>query len=339
MQGPFPNKKCSHAGFWIAISLLGAFLFFSGLVNVSLFIALAAKAGVSVVKGEGEDEFPKFTERWSYGSGDLKAVRIGIQWPIFRDSEPNFWGVRYDRVESTLRQIRAAMNDEDVLAILLEVDSPGGDITSCEEIVAALEDFKASADDRIVVAMVRDLAASGGYMVSLPADWIIAEPTATLGSIGVILQTLNWKALSEKIGITDVTIKSVENKDLLNPFRDVSSNQLVQLQGLVDEMHQRFVTQVQEARGVDAEALKTLADGRIFSAEIALKNKLIDQIGTWNDALDKLSELLGEESVRIVRYEHKPQFLELLSEIRAPPLSYSRLVEYSTPRLMYLWRP
>ena len=172
--------------------------------------------------GKAEDEFPTFTEKWSYGSGDVKTVRIAVEGPIFRESEESFFGFKYDKIEAILRQIRAAKNDEAVKAIILEVDSPGGDLTASDEIYKALQDFKRCAEGRKIIVFVRNMAASGGYYVSAPADWIIAEPTSIIGSIGVIMQTLNWKGLSEKIGLTDVTIKSGTNKDLLNPFRDVS---------------------------------------------------------------------------------------------------------------------
>ena len=244
--------------------------------------------------GKAEDEFPTFTEKWSYGSGDVKAVRIAVEGPIFRESEESFFGIKYDKIEAILRQIRAAKNDEAVKAIILEVDSPGGDLTASDEIYKALQDFKQSADGRKIIVFVRNMAASGGYYVSAPADWIIAEPTSIIGSIGVIMQTLNWKGLSEKIGLTDVTIKSGTNKDLLNPFRDVSPEQLAQLQEMIDSMYRQFFTIVQTNRNIEAESLKAIADGRIFSADLALKNRLIDQIGYWEDAVTKTAELLGE---------------------------------------------
>ena len=215
-------------------------------------------------------------------------------------------------------------------------------MTSSDEIYRELLAFRQSAEGRKVVVFVRNMAASGAYYVSAPADWIVAEPTAILGSIGVIMQTLNFKGLSEKIGITDTTIKSVTNKDLLNPFRDVQPAQVALLQTIVDDMHRRFFHIVQTSRKIDPAKLKQLADGRIFTADVALKNGFIDQIGYWDDAIAKLSELLGQDSVKIVRYERKPEFFEMLSEIRSPlssPLSLAHLSEAGTPRFMYLWKP
>lgn len=330
-------RKCSHVGFWVIIGILGLSLVISFAMNLGLMIGLAG-GGAASAGGKAEDEFPKLTEKWSYGKGDVKAVRIAMDGTIFRESGESLFAAKYDKIESVLRQIRAAQNDKDVKAIILEVNSPGGDLTPTDEIYRALLDFKNSAEGRKVVAFIKGIGASGGYYITTPADWIIAEPTAILGSIGVIMQTLNWKVASEKIGITDTTIKSGTNKDLLNPFHVVPPEQLAQLQELTDTLYQRFFDVVRTCRNIETEYLRTVADGRIFTADYALENKFIDQIGYWNDVAAKTAELLGQATVKIVRYEHRPSFFELFSEVRMP-LSFSRLVESATPRFMYLWRP
>ena len=333
-----PKPKCSHVGFWVAIALLTLFTVLSVVINAGLFIGLLAKRGGGEKGGKAEDEFPSLVERWSYGDGDVKAARIKVEGAIFRESDDRIFGTGYDKIESLLREIRAARNDDDVKAIILEVDSPGGELTPSDEIYKALVDFKKSADGRKVIVFVTGLAASGGYYISMPADWIIAEPTAIVGSIGVIMQTLNLKGLSDKIGVTDTTIKSGTNKDLLNPFHDVPPEQLALLQDVVDGLYQRFFTIVQTARNIQAEQLKGIADGRIFTADVSLHYKLIDQIGYWDDVVAKTKELLSESSVKFVRYEQRPDFFELLSQIRMP-LKLSELSHGNTPKFMYLWRP
>jgi len=334
-----PRKPCSHAPFWIALGILGAFLFVSAIMNMGFMFSLAAKAGATPRRGHGgEDEYPQLIEKWSFGSGDVKAVRIPVYGALFRETEEGLFRVRHDKIEAILRQVRAAKNDEDVKALIIEVSSPGGDITSADEIYKALLDFKESDPERRVVGFVRDMAASGGYYILAPADWIVSEPTAILGSIGVIMQTLNWKGFSEKIGITDTTIKAGANKDLLNPFREVSTNQVAILQTMIDSMYNRFFSIVQTSRKMDADRLKLLADGRIFDADFALSANFVDQIGYWEDAMAKTAEILGEESVKVVRYEVRTSFFETLASAQAP-LSLPRLVELGIPRFLYLWRP
>jgi protease IV len=331
------KKRCSHVGFWVVIILLGFGLMLSLVIGAGLFAALVAASGTSH-PGTAEDEFPKLTAKWSYGTGEVKVVRIPVRGVIFREAEEGLFGLPYDKIEAILRQIRAARQDKDVKAIILEVDSPGGDMTASDQIYKALSDFKKSADGRKIVTSIGNLGASGGYYVAMPSDWIIAEPTSLIGSIGVILQTLNWKGLGEKIGVTDTTIKSGPNKDLLNPFHDVPPEQLALLQEVTDTLYQRFFGIVQTARGISAPDLQAIADGRIFTSDAALEHRLIDQVGYWEDAVAKTAELLGQPAIKIIRYESKPTFFELLAQVRTP-LNFSGLAGAGVPRLMYLWKP
>jgi protease-4 len=338
------TPRCSHVGFWVVILILGIGLFFSVIANFGLLCGLAVMSGGSApVRLEAEDECPKLKEIWSYGHGHVKVARIPVSGVIMRETDDSLFGVGVDRVEATIRQIRAAQNDSAVKAIILEVDSPGGAISPTDEIYRALSDFRASAKGRKVVVLVRGLAASGGYYVAMASDWIIAEPTALLGSISVIMQTLNWKGLSEKIGVQDVTIKSGKNKDLLNPFREVNPEHVSMLQAMVDHLHRYFVNIVKKGRDIDEAALKELCDGRVFSAEEAQKLKLIDQTGYWSDALDKTAQLLGQSAaaIKVVRYEEHSSFATWLADLRGPDLKLGLppWLGAAGPQFLYLWQP
>jgi len=337
-----PSAPRSTAVFWIFIALLSFGLLVSLGLNTGLFVALMAKGGHhpghALTESRGVDEFPDLTEVWSYGAGEVKAARIAVHGVIMRGSEETLLGPTPDMVESIHQQIRTAQNDDAIRAILLEVDSPGGGVTASDEIYAALMDFKASREDRRILVYIRDLAASGGYYVAAAGDWLLAEPTSIIGSIGVIMQSLNMKGLSEKIGVRDVTIKSGANKDLLNPFNDVSPEQRALLQEVIDASYERFVGLVQLSRGLEPEKLRELADGRIFIADQALNHKLIDQIGYWDDAVTKLAELLEEDSVRIIRYEAQPDFLGWLSRVQLN-LNPSAWLRPAPARMQYLWQP
>jgi protease-4 len=152
------------------------------------------------------------------------------------------------------------------------------------------------------------------------------------------MQSINRKGLSDKIGITDVTIKSGENKDLLNPLQDPNPEQMKLLQDVIDTMYARFRNIVAERRNIEYSQLEELADGRIFSADTAMKENLIDGIGYWDDVVAKATELVGDD-VRIVRYANEPTFWDMFGRVQQPaPLSrlMSRL---QGPQFMYLWRP
>ncbi len=282
--------------------------------------------------------FPQFTETHSYGSGTTKVVRIAFTGILTRELDGGWLGT-VDPVEDCLRQIRAARQDADVAGLILEVDSPGGEVTAADEIHRELTRFQDSREDRKIVVLVHDMAASGGYYISVPADRILAQPTALIGSIGVIMQTLNIQGLSEKIGVTDTTIKSGKNKDLLNPFHPVDPEQIKLLQASVDAMYDRFLDLVATGRSLKKSTLKPLADGRIFTADEALKHKLIDGIGYWDDAMKETCTLLGVKEIRVVTYEVEKSFFDQLLSARAPlPSLQSLLSAAGIPRRLYLWR-
>jgi len=283
------------------------------------------------------DEAPQLTETWSFGNGEVKVVRIPIDGVLLRAEEGGFLTARSDKVESILTQVRAATRDPDVRALILEINSPGGGVTPSDEIYNELLRFRTSCPDRRIVVFFRDLGASGAYYAAMAGDYLIAEPTAVVGSIGVIMQTMNIQSLSEKIGVTDVTIRSGENKDLLNPFRTVEPAQLALLQNLIDDMQLRFSRIVAQARNLDPAARPDLFDGRIFSAGEALEQGLIDEIGYWEDALDRTAQLLETDAVRVVRYQSQKSFFDLLLEGKSPVTLPG--LKLHGPRFLYLWKP
>ena len=324
---------------WIIILLLVATLGVSLLINLTAVGVLAGSSISASDDSAGEDEFPQFSETHSYGAGTTKVVRIWFTGILTRELDGGWLGT-LDPVEDCLRQIRAARQDDEVAAILLEVDSPGGEVTAADEIHRELVLFKESRKDRKLVVLVHDLAASGGYYISVPADHIVAQPTALIGSIGVILQTLNIQGLSEKIGVTDTTIKSGKNKDLLNPFHPVDPEQVALLQESIDAMFARFVDLVADGRGLKKSTVKPLADGRVFTADEALKHKLIDSIGYWDEAFDETCKLLGTDDLHVVTYETEESFFDTLFSVRTPlPGLKALLSAAGTPRRLFLWRP
>jgi protease-4 len=266
-------------------------------------------------------------------------VRIPLTGVLMRGGQEGLFGRPVDKVENILLQIRAARNDPRVKAVILEINSPGGAITASDEIYHALRTFRESEEDRRVVAFFRDVGASGAYYVAMSSDWLIAEPTSIVGSIGVLIQSLNWKELSDKIGVHETTIKSGPHKDLLNPFDTPSQEEIMLLQELVDSMYMRFFRIVREARGLDGEELRPVADGRILTADQALEHRLIDETGYWADAVARTAEMLQVEDVRVVRYERQVGFFEWFSRMQPPGVDYASFVDAQTPRPMYLWKP
>ena len=289
----------------------------------------------------GVDACPRMREVWSMGdSGSgVKVARILISGAIL-PGDSAWRGGGDGSAATALRAIRRATQDADVQAILLEIDSPGGGITISDQIYHALNGFREAVEGRVIVALMGDVCASGGYYVALAADRIVAHPTTLTGSIGVLMSSVNVRELAERIGVKDVTIKSGDNKDLLNPFRDLTPEQTAMLQQVIDALHGRFVGLVAQHRKLSEEQVRKWADGRVFLAEAARQAGLIDVIGYQETAMEQVNELLEtEEALHYIRYEEEPSWMELF---RRPRLfgaaELRKLLLGGDARLLYQWR-
>lgn len=311
------------------------------LLVASLFLNCAAWGLASrEASGDPEDEWPDLSEVPSWGTDGPKVVRISFSGPIARQDAETLFGVASDPVEGLLRQIRAAANDDEVAGILFEIDSPGGGVTASDEIYHELVRFKESREGRRIVGLAQDLAASGAYYALMAADAIVAQPTAMVGSIGVIVSGFNAAALAERLGVRDATVASGANKDLLNPLKPVEEEHLDILRAAVSADYERFLALVAKGRGKSADELRPLCDGRVFSAPAALEAGLVDRIGYREDALALLAELLGDTEVRAVKYKESRSFLDDLLSVRSPIApALARLGGLSSGRREYRWTP
>ena len=286
----------------------------------------------------GADECPEMKETWSYGSGNTKVIRIPLRGMITLNGEKQIFQSGSGSADSALKSIRRATQDNDVHAIIMDIDSGGGGITASDIIYNALIDFKAKRKNRKVISIFGDVSASGAFYIAMASDHIIAHPTSITGSIGVLIQSLDLQGLGEKIGIKNRTIKSGKNKDTLNPFEELTEEQRIIIQGIVDELQNRFVSIVAKGRDQSEETIREIADGRILSATQALDLNLIDQIGYWDDTMDTTAELLSVDNIIVYRYEQEFSFSSLFTgDIKWSPISsiYHKL---SQTRLLYLWQ-
>jgi len=316
---------------------LGFLLTLAGMMHAKGALNLAEKWGHRTsIESLGVDEYPDLTEVWSCGAGDVKVVRIPVRGMIMLESDSWEMG----NSDSVLASIRRATADSEVKGIILDIDSGGGGITASDILYHELLRFKEAQDGRVIVSIFGDMAASGAYYLAMASDVILAHPTTVTGSIGVIIQAYNFKELAAKIGIKDVTVKSGDNKDLFNPFEDVKPEQRALFQKLIDSMYDRFVTLVATGRKMDKEAVRRLADGRIFSADEAFENNLIDGIGYWEDAQQTAAELLGCDDVYVIRYEEQMSLLDILRSRRGfgMNLLLNSLGAAAEPRVMYKMR-
>ncbi len=315
---------------WILFASLSSALLISLIANAVL---IRGREGASA----GQE---RFTEVIVEGEGEEKIVLVPVRGLITFGEGGSFWE-RESMGEQVADRLRAAGDDPTVKAVVLLIDSPGGGITASDIIYQGVRELAESG--KAVVALFEDLAASGGYYVACPSDWIVAHPTTVTGSIGVIIQTLNLEALMKKIGVKDVTIKRGEEKDVLSPFRDLTPAEREMLEGVIDEMYNRFLDVVAEGRGFDEDRLAAVAGGSIFTGTQALDLGLVDEIGYRDTAIDRARELAGLEEATVIEYRRVYSFFDLfrgrLDRGRPGPagLDFSDLFKPPTPRLLYLW--
>ena len=189
---------------------------------------------------------------------------------------------------TTLDYIDNLMVDGNNQGILLYVDSPGGTVYESEELYLKLKEYKEQTG-RPVWDYMAHYAASGGYLISMAADKIYANPNTTTGSIGVIMSGFDMTGLYEKLGIRYVSITSGDFKD----SSKMTDEQIAVYQEQVDEYYNKFVGIVAEGRGMAEEDVKTLADGRVYTANQALENGLVDEISLYEDMTAAMSSELG----------------------------------------------
>ncbi len=210
-------------------------------------------------------------------------------------------GVIYDS-KDIIKTIKDFRERNDIVAVVLRVDSPGGGVAAAQEIY---EELKKLSEEKIVVTSMGGVAASAGYYISLGTNYIVANPGTTTGSIGVILQGLNFAGAMDSLGIKGMVIKSGKFKDTGNPFREMTDEERAYLQDYIDNIFMQFVKVVALERKLSQDKVLEIADGRILSGEMALKLKLIDELGNMEDAIDKAAEMAGIEGEPRIIYPVK----------------------------------
>src|ERR1700730_6352001 len=291
-----------------------------GCLSIFLFVALCISVFanfvlmMAVFRRMGgmtrEEELPLrfrevLVERASHGSNDKIAVIM--MRGLISSSIPGT--VSESMVDDLRAALQQARDDRRVKAVILEIDSPGGEVTAADEIYNAVVKTRAK---KPVVIYMDTLAASGGYYISCGGQYLMANETTITGSIGVIIQTLNYEQLLNKIGLASVVFKSGKFKDILNGARPMTPEERELIQSFVMQSYDKFLGIVARERGLSAETLRnTVADGRILSGKDALTNKLVDGLGQIEDAYAKAKQLGNAPEATVVKY--------------GPPFSFFRL--------------
>lgn len=209
-----------------------------------------------------------------------------------------------------VEQIDNFKEDDDVKAIILRINSPGGGVGPSQEIYREVLRAK---EKKKIIASIESVGASGGYYVACASDLIVANPGTITGSIGVVMEFSNVEDLLKKIGLRSYVIKSGKHKDIGSPLREMTSEERSILQGVIDSVHSQFVRAVAEGRNMEERKVRQIADGRIFSGEQAKELGLVDRLGGLQDAIEIAAEMVGIEGKPAVIYpKRKLSLYELL---------------------------
>jgi protease-4 len=281
------------------------------------------------------------------GKGDAKILLVDISNVITDQEDQGPFGVN-QRPGMTARvreELEKAADDDRIKAVLLRINSPGGTVTASDIIFHELMRFKE--EHRLpVVAHLMDMGTSGAYYVALAADQIVASPTTVTGSVGVIMAGVNFSGLMDKLGVKNQTFKAGKHKDMGSPLRPLTPDDQDLMQGVLDDMHERFLGLVHERRpAMSAEALKTISDGRIVTASQALQAGLVDQIGYSDDAIQLAKQRAGIREARIIMYRRPTEYAENIYSRASTGAPQVNLVNFDlgglsrSSQFLYMWLP
>lgn len=280
------------------------------------------------------------------GTGTAKVLLIDISGMISSQEKEGIMPAS-SLIAKIKEQLTKAAEDDEVKAVVLRINSPGGTVTASDIIYHELKTFKASRKVPIV-ASIMDLGTSGGYYIAAAADSVLAHPSSVTGSIGVIMLTVNARGLLEKVGVEATAVTSGPRKDMGSPFRAMTTEERAIFQGLIDSFYQRFLNIVKEGRPhLQMDQIKNLADGRIYTGDQAKEAGLVDDIGYLEDAIELAKKKAKITEARVVTYRRPGEYSNnVYSRLLAPgplaslaALDVMTFVQGGSPQFMYLWMP
>ncbi|MFA6030730.1 MAG: signal peptide peptidase SppA [Elusimicrobiota bacterium] len=306
--------------------------FYALSLAAALFVALRAPA-------------PSTPSKAGLKAGDLLSAtrKDAVGWlPINGVISYGEGGSRFGHgVPATVRRLRAMAERKDVKAIVLDVNSPGGSVGAVQELYSQIQRVR-TVDKKPVVAILNDVAASGGYYLAAGCDAVVSHPGTLVGSIGVIFNTANVEGLFGKIGIRSEPIKSGKMKDIGSMTRPMTKEERELLQGLIDDAYGQFLGAVAQGRKMSEESVRPLADGRIFTGRQALGLKLVDELGDSTRAVElaaKLGGISGKPEIVRDASDSLSGLLQMLDSSSVLKPYAAALPVLGEPGLEYLWRP
>lgn len=321
---PQPQPR-SNWPWVIAVLLLGGV----GIVVIFFFLIFASFIGAMQGATPAVATTPQYNQSIIRSGGTDRIAHVDLEGVISASADPG----ELSMVDQFSNIMDAAIKDDDVKAIVIRINSPGGEVTASDRLHHIIQ----QADKRKpVIAYLDTIAASGGYYSACGCREIISHPSTFTGSIGVIMQSVKYEELIDKIGVSMEVYKSGELKDLLSGVRETSPKEKALVDELIQETYTRFLEVVAEGRGKPIEELRgsELTDGRIFSGAQALEAGMVDANGFIEDAYAKAMKLGGVSNATIVRYSPKIGFFDALSLVGSSPQKAGKLEIDVSDRLL-----
>lgn len=324
---------------WIALIVALVLFIFS--ISFQLITSIAS-TDFSKLFNQGEKSFnEKVVDN---GKGSDKIAVLNLEGTIQNDSGSSLLDNDGYNHEQFLDMLEDAGKDRAIAGVILRVDTPGGGVVESAEIHDKVKEIQDKYEKPVYVSM-GNTAASGGYYVSAAADKIVAHPATLTGSIGVIMESMNYAELADKLGIDFNTIKSGEFKDIMSSNRKMTDDEHDILQTMIDELYDEFVQVIVDGRDLSESEVKDLGDGRVYTGKQAKENGLVDDVGTMEDTIAAMKKDYDLPDAKVIEYENKSGIADMFS-MKAQNMfgSESDLVgmkellrDSSGPRAMYLY--
>jgi len=275
-----------------------------------------------------------------------KVVIVDVDGLIMNERGGGWFAPGDNPVSLFVEKLDKAQSDPAVKALVLRINSPGGGVTASDIMHRRLCEFRTKRKVP-VIAVLEDVAASGGYYLACGADRIVAHPTSVTGSIGVLVQTISFSGTMKMLGIHAKAVTTGKFKDMASPFKPLSDEDLAILQGIVDEFYERFLDVVAVGRpGMSVEKVRSLADGRVYTGSQAVNNGLADQLGYMDDAIELAKKAGRVGRAKIVMY-HRPLGYRANVYSTAPGAPQPQVnvvnvnipdaLRLAQPQFLYLW--
>ncbi|MGD1088680.1 MAG: signal peptide peptidase SppA [Verrucomicrobiota bacterium] len=321
---PPPARPRKNRGWMIAAIILIVLLGFSLFGNFTQFVSRAFSFNNGFKSISSREVGPKLDECVLENNDSHNKIVVVTVDGIITDHTADQAG--NNMVDVIQAQLDRAKDDNRVKAVILKVDSPGGEVMASDEINRAIANFQNDSEKPVICSM-GSLAASGGYYISVPCRWIVANELTITGSIGVIMEGLNYRGLMDKIGVEPIVYKSGKFKDMLSGMRstnEIPPEEHAMVQGLIDETYQQFKSVVAAGRGAAYEENKKdgrelaqnwadYADGRVLSGTQALHLGFVDELGDFDDAVNRAEKIEHISSANLIEYRERYDISDFLS--------------------------